>query len=41
MTKMRHFVAVLARTGKSMNEIKILTDQAYLWQYELEEDTDV
>jgi hypothetical protein len=29
MTKMRHFVVVLARTGKSMKEVKILTDQAY------------
>jgi rhodanese-related sulfurtransferase len=29
LTKMRHIVVVLARTGKSMKEVKILTDQAY------------
>jgi hypothetical protein len=29
MTKVRHFVVVLARTGKSTIEVKILTDHAY------------
>jgi hypothetical protein len=29
MTKVRYFVAVRARTGKSKKEIKIVTDQAY------------
>jgi hypothetical protein len=29
MTKVRHFVALLARTGKSTIEVKILTDHAY------------